>query len=72
MSSRRAAPPMDKEYHPASPKCQSERAAETQGLKPKRLLADTAYGTGKFLGWLVGTGAFTEWERRRCDATTDA
>jgi transposase len=22
-------------------------------LKPKRLLADTAYGTGKFLGWLV-------------------
>ena len=25
-------------------------------MKPKRLLADTAYGTGKFLGWLVGTG----------------
>jgi hypothetical protein len=23
MSSRRAAPPMDKEYHPASPECQS-------------------------------------------------
>ena len=23
------------------------------GLKPKRLAADTAYGTGKFLGWLV-------------------
>jgi transposase len=23
-------------------------------LKPKRLLADTAYGTGRFLGWLVG------------------
>jgi len=22
-------------------------------LKPKRLAADTAYGTGKFLGWLV-------------------
>ena len=29
LSSRRAAPPMDKEYHPASPKCQSERAAVT-------------------------------------------
>jgi hypothetical protein len=26
------------------------------GLKPDRLVADTAYGTGKFLGWLVGTG----------------
>jgi transposase len=25
------------------------------GLKPKRLAADTAYGTGKFLGWLIGT-----------------
>jgi hypothetical protein len=23
------------------------------GLTPKRLAADTAYGTGKFLGWLV-------------------
>lgn len=22
-------------------------------LKPKRLAADTAYGTGRFLGWLV-------------------
>ncbi len=27
-----------------------------RSLKPKRLIADTAYGTGKFLGWLVGTG----------------
>ena len=25
-------------------------------LKPKRLAADTAYGTGRFLGWLVGCG----------------
>ena len=25
-------------------------------MKPDRLVADTAYGTGKFLGWLVGTG----------------
>ena len=28
----------------------------SQGLKPKRLVADTAYGTGKFLGWLIGAG----------------
>ena len=33
-----------------------ERTEETLGLKPVRLAADTAYGTGKFLGWLVGTG----------------
>lgn len=33
-----------------------ERTEETLGLKPIRLAADTAYGTGKFLGWLVGTG----------------
>jgi hypothetical protein len=26
------------------------------GLKPKRLAADTAYGTRRFLGWLVGGG----------------
>ena len=30
-----------------------DRAEECFGLKPKRLAADTAYGTGKFLGWLV-------------------
>lgn len=30
-----------------------ERTEERLGLKPKRLLADTAYGTGRFLGWLV-------------------
>jgi hypothetical protein len=33
-----------------------ERTEERMGLKPQRLAADTAYGTGKFLGWLVGTG----------------
>jgi transposase len=33
-----------------------ERTDERMGLKPQRLAADTAYGTGKFLGWLVGTG----------------
>src|SRR3954453_6725860 len=30
-----------------------DRTQECFGLKPKRLPADTAYGTGKFLGWLV-------------------
>jgi transposase len=33
-----------------------ERTERRMGLKPQRLAADTAYGTGKFLGWLVGTG----------------
>jgi hypothetical protein len=31
-----------------------ERTAKRMGLKPKRLAADTAYGTAKFLGWLIG------------------
>src|ERR1700758_739640 len=33
-----------------------ERTEQRLGLKPERLMADTAYGTDKFLGWLVGTG----------------
>jgi len=31
-----------------------ERTARCFGRKPKRLAADTAHGTGRFLGWLVG------------------
>ena len=31
-----------------------DRTERRFGLKPKRLVADTAYGTGRFLGWLVG------------------
>src|SRR5271169_836324 len=31
-----------------------DRTERQFGLKPKRLAADTAYGTGRFLGWLVG------------------
>ena len=31
-----------------------ERTERCFGMKPKRLAADTAYGTGRFLGWLVG------------------
>jgi transposase len=33
-----------------------ERTEQRVGLKPRRLAADTAYGTGKFLGWLAGAG----------------
>src|SRR6202142_1990728 len=40
----------------AATKTMIKRTEQTQGLKPKRLLADTAYGTGKFLDWLVGAG----------------
>ena len=38
----------------AATKTMIVRTEETLGLKPDRLVADTAYGTGKFLGWLVG------------------
>jgi transposase len=40
----------------AAAKTMIERTEERMGLKPQRLAADTAYGTGKFLGWLVGAG----------------
>ena len=33
-----------------------ERTQMHMALKPKRLVADTAYGTGKFLNWLIGAG----------------
>jgi transposase len=38
----------------ASTKTMLDRTERRFGLKPKRLAADTAYGTGRFLGWLVG------------------
>jgi hypothetical protein len=31
-----------------------DRTEQTFGMKPKRLTADTAYGTGKLLAWLLG------------------
>jgi hypothetical protein len=31
-----------------------DRIEKAFGLKPKRLTADTAYGTGKLLAWLLG------------------
>src|SRR5712691_5638398 len=38
----------------AATKPMIERTEKTFGLKPKCLAADTAYGTGKFLAWIVG------------------
>src|SRR6478735_8223899 len=37
----------------AATKTMIDRTEHCFDLKPKRLIADTAYGTGKFLGWLV-------------------
>lgn len=37
----------------AATKTMLDRTEQCFNLKPKRLAADTAYGTGKFLGWLV-------------------
>ncbi len=37
-----------------STKTMLDRTERRFSLKPKRLAADTAYGTGRFLGWLVG------------------
>jgi hypothetical protein len=40
-----------------STKTMLDRTERRFNLKPKRLAADTAYGTGRFLGWLVGRGS---------------
>ena len=40
----------------AATKTMIERTEQRFDVKPDRLAADTAYGTGKFLGWLVGAG----------------
>ena len=39
-----------------STKIMLDRTERCFGIKPKRLAADTAYGTGRFLGWLVSQG----------------
>jgi transposase len=50
-----------------------KRTDERMGLKPKRLAADTAYGSAKFLSWLIGTGITPHipvWDKgRREDGT---
>jgi transposase len=40
----------------AATKTMIKRTEERLGLKPERLAADTAYGTGKFLGWVIAAG----------------
>ena len=60
-----------------------DRTEQTFGIKPKRLTADTAYGTGKLLAWLLGKDIAPHipvWERyertdgmfSRTDFTYDA
>ena len=50
-----------------------ERTGRRLGLRPGRLAADTAYGTSRFLGWLVEQGIAPHipvWDRsRRTDDT---
>jgi transposase len=50
-----------------------KRTDERMGLKPKRLAADTAYGSAKFLSWLISTGITPHipvWDKgRREDGT---
>lgn len=57
----------------AATKTMIERTEERFDLKPDRLAADTAYGTGNFLGWLVGariTPHIPVWEGPRPDDGT--
>jgi hypothetical protein len=52
----------------AATKTMIKRTTERLRLKPERLVADTAYGTGKFLGWLIGAGITPQipvWDSRR-------
>jgi transposase len=51
----------------AATKTMIDRTEKRFALRPKRLAADTAYGTGKFLGWLVNDKKITPhipvWEK---------
>jgi transposase len=51
----------------AATKTMIDRTERCFALRPKRLAADTAYGTGKFLGWLVNDKGITPhipvWEK---------
>lgn len=58
----------------AATKTMIDRTEACFNLRPKRLAADTAYGTGKFLGWLVKDKRITPhipvWDRsKREDGT---
>ena len=51
-----------------------DRTERCFALRPKRLAADTAYGTGKFLGWLVNDKRITPhipvWDRSEREDST--
>jgi transposase len=57
----------------AATKVMIDRTNDRLGIRPKRLAADTAYGTGKFLQWLISTGITPHipvWDKsRREDGT---
>jgi transposase len=57
----------------AATKTMLERTERRLDLKPDRLATDTACGTGKFLGWLVGTGITLHipvWDKGKRDGGT--
>jgi transposase len=58
----------------AATKVMIDRTEQTFDLTPRRLIADTAYGTGGFLGWLIKETAITPhipvWDKsERSDGT---
>jgi transposase len=59
----------------AATKVMIERTNRCFDVKPDRLIADMAYGTSKFLGWLVGTGITPHipvWDKASRDDSTFA
>jgi len=58
----------------AATKTMIDRTERCFALRPKRLAADTAYGTGKFLGWLVNDKRITPhipvWDRSEREDST--
>jgi hypothetical protein len=60
----------------AATKTMVDRTERCFARKPKRLAPDTAYGTGKFLGWLVNDKRITPhisvWEKREQMASSHA
>jgi transposase len=57
----------------AATKTMIERTRARHNLKPKRLIADTAYGTGKFLAFVVGAGITPHipvWDKSTCEDGT--
>ena len=57
----------------AATKVMIERTSQRFDVKPDRLVADTAYGTSKFLGWLVDTGITPHipvWDKANRDDST--